>query len=139
ALSQGADWLEAAQRSAEAQACRADAATILQLLDGFWLPQQRYYRSRVLEGAVRSAKELDIAVILAAVHAGDSAPTHSVHDPRMHSTLAQLEQLFEAEYPINHARAPERGPALGRYPDDRYYSGGAYYFSTLAAAEFCYR
>jgi glucoamylase len=28
---------------------------------------------------------------------------------------------------------------MGRYADDRYYSGGAYYFSTLGAAEFCYR
>jgi glucoamylase len=28
---------------------------------------------------------------------------------------------------------------MGRYEGDTYYSGGAYYFSTLAAAEFCYR
>ena len=27
---------------------------------------------------------------------------------------------------------------MGRYPGDVYYSGGAYYFSTLGAAEFCY-
>jgi glucoamylase len=28
---------------------------------------------------------------------------------------------------------------MGRYAGDKYYSGGAYYFSTLAAAEFCFR
>ena len=28
---------------------------------------------------------------------------------------------------------------MGRYAGDAYYSGGAYYFSTLAAAEFCFR
>jgi glucoamylase len=28
---------------------------------------------------------------------------------------------------------------MGRYAGDSYYSGGAYYFSTLAAAEFCFR
>jgi glucoamylase len=28
---------------------------------------------------------------------------------------------------------------MGRYAGDIYYSGGAYYFSTLAAAEFCFR
>ena len=28
---------------------------------------------------------------------------------------------------------------MGRYAGDVYYSGGAYYFSTLGAAEFCYR
>ena len=30
------------------------------------------------------------------------------------------------------------GPAMGRYAGDVYYSGGAYYFSTLGAAELCY-
>jgi len=33
----------------------------------------------------------------------------------------------------------DRGTAMGRYAGDVYYSGGAYYFSTLAAAEFCFR
>jgi glucoamylase len=28
---------------------------------------------------------------------------------------------------------------MGRYSRDVYYSGGAYYFSTLGAAEFCFR
>ena len=28
---------------------------------------------------------------------------------------------------------------MGRYAGDRYYSGGAYYFATLAAAEFMFR
>jgi glucoamylase len=57
----------------------------------------------------------------------------------MQVTLARLEALFDAEYPINHARPAGRGPAMGRYQGDVYYSGGAYYFSTLAAAEFCFR
>jgi glucoamylase len=61
-----------------------------------------------------------------------------VRDPRMHATLARLEMLFDAEYAINRDRSG-RGPAMGRYAGDVYYSGGAYYFSTLAAAEFCFR
>jgi len=28
---------------------------------------------------------------------------------------------------------------MGRYAGDTYYSGGAYFFSTLGAAEFCFR
>jgi glucoamylase len=139
ALDQGAVWLEARGDDDEARACRSDAQEILQRLDQYWLPDQGYYRSRVLEGGARSAKELDIAVILATVHAAGGGPTHSVHDPRVQATLARLEELFGGEYPINHHRPPDRGPALGRYADDRYYSGGAYYFSTLAAAEFCFR
>jgi len=62
-----------------------------------------------------------------------------VRDPRMHATLARLETLFAAQYPINRNRAANRAPAMGRYAQDVYYSGGAYYFSTLAAAEFCFR
>jgi glucoamylase len=53
--------------------------------------------------------------------------------------LAHLENLFGDAYAINRGRPASRAPALGRYEGDRYYSGGAYYFSTLAAAEFYYR
>ena len=85
-----------------------------------------------------STKMLDIAVILAAVHAGGGDEVHSVRDPRMHATLEKLEQLFDKLYPINHDRPRLRAPALGRYEGDVYFSGGAYYFSTLGAAEYCF-
>src|SRR3546814_1496915 len=57
----------------------------------------------------------------------------------MQATLTRLENLFDTDYAINRGRPEGRGPALGRYHGDVYYSGGAYYFSTLGAAEFCYR
>jgi len=149
ALEEGGGWLEArgGQGDAhEAQLCRADAQAILRMLDGFWLAEAGHYRSRVLESGARSAKELDIAVIFAAIHGvgqnqdlRSEGRTHGVHDPRMQATLARLEALFDAEYPINRNRPASRAPAMGRYKGDVYYSGGAYYFSTLAAAEFCYR
>jgi glucoamylase len=162
ALEEGARWLESrggqggTQGGAtgdleEARLCRADSQAILKALDGYWLEDAGYYRSRVLEGGAQTSKELDIAVIFAAIHgAADAgaragvhatahAVAHSVHDPRMQSTLSRLEALFDAEYPINRKRPAGRGPALGRYKGDVYYSGGAYYFSTLAAAEFCFR
>jgi glucoamylase len=87
---------------------------------------------------VASTKMLDIAVILSAVHAGDGDATHSAGDPRMHATLAKLEQLFDRLYAINRDRPRERAPAMGRYEGDAYFSGGAYYFSTLGAAELCF-
>lgn len=146
ALEEGAAWLEtqsSAMDIADAQCCRADARAILRMLDEYWLPDAGHYRSRVLEGGVRSTKELDIAVIFAAIHGVGSGEgvggAHTVHDPRMHATLARLEELFVADYPINSTLPPGRGPAMGRYQGDVYYSGGAYYFSTLAAAEFCFR
>jgi glucoamylase len=137
ALGEGARWLESKNLSSEARACRAGAERIAAMLPDFWT-NLGYYRSRVLDGAVSSGKELDIAVILSALHASPEGG-EAADDPRMHATLERLEALFEAEYPINRNRAPHLGPALGRYAGDVYYSGGAYYFATLAAAEFCFR
>jgi GH15 family glucan-1,4-alpha-glucosidase len=139
ALEEGADWLDAEGEPREAAACRDESARLLVELDGYWLPELHYYRSRVLASGLRSRKELDISVVLAALQAGEGAARHSAGDPRMHATLERLEALFDEQYPINHGRPAERAPAMGRYAQDRYYSGGAYYFSTLGAAELCYR
>lgn len=140
ALEQGADWLQARGEQTLARAYREDAAAIGTLLDGYWLEHEGHYRSRVLgDAGARSRKDLDIAVILSAIHAGGDGDRHSVHDPRMQATLAALETLFDTAYPINRARPPQTGPAMGRYDGDVYYSGGAYFFSTLGAAEFCFR
>jgi len=139
ALEEGARWLQEQGEHGGAQIYGTEVAEIRRALDGFWLQGAGYYRSRVLASGARSAKELDIALILAAIHAGGSAGAHTVHDPRMHSTLAQLEALFDAAYPINRDRSHSMGPAMGRYAGDVYYSGGAYYFSTLGAAELCFR
>jgi glucoamylase len=139
ALQEGAAWLEGRGDSRLAHAYGTAVGAILRLLDGFWLADARHYRSRVLTSGERSTKELDIAVILAAIHAGWSAGSHSVHDPRLHATLERLETLFDSAYAINHNRPAHRGPAMGRYAGDAYFSGGAYYFATLGAAEFCFR
>jgi glucoamylase len=140
ALAAGAAWLAQRADDSEAQTTAAEAQAIRRSLDDFWLADAGYYRSRQLASGARSGKELDISVILAAIHAEEhQAGAHSVHDERMHATLAKLEALFDADYRINHERARKCGPAMGRYAGDRYYSGGAYYFSTLGAAEFCFR
>lgn len=139
ALDAGAEWLDAQGESAEARACRADAVAILDRLDGYWVPEEGFYRSRVLATGGRSAKELDISVVLAVIHADVRGPRHSVSDPRVLETLTRLDALFNAQYRINRERPSGRGPALGRYSGDVYYSGGAYYFSTLGAAELCFR
>jgi glucoamylase len=139
ALEAGADWFEQRAELQDAAACRRAAGEILDTLDGFWREDLQFYKSRILEAQAPSTKDLDISVIFAAIHAGGNSARHSVRDPRMHATLAKLEALFDAEYAINKNRGAARGPAMGRYAGDVYYSGGAYYFSTLAAAEFCFR
>jgi len=139
ALESGADWLESNGEHASARAARIAAEQTLGLLDGFWSGDGHFYRSRSAEGSVGSGKDPDIAVILAVLHAGRDGGRHSLLDPKVQATLTALEELFEAEYAINRQRPPGRGPALGRYADDRYQGGGAWFLSTLAAAEFYFR
>ncbi|MEJ0039143.1 MAG: glycoside hydrolase family 15 protein [Gammaproteobacteria bacterium] len=138
ALSEGAEWLRAGGQSTEADALQAEAQAIQRMLDGFWLESAGYYRSRVLPAGAKSTKELDIAVILSAVHTAGPGDVHTARDPRMQATLERLEALFGAMYPINHQLPKDRAPAMGRYQGDVYYSGGAYYFSTFGASEFCF-
>lgn len=133
ALEAGAGVLEPGQ----SQAALVDAHHIRTLLDEFWRPEHGFYASRLVH-AGDPAKLLDISVVFAVVHAwSGAAGAHTGGDPRIHATLDALAGLFRSEYPIN--RNCGAGPAMGRYRGDRYFSGGAYYFSTLAAAELCFR
>ncbi|KAB0678559.1 glucan 1,4-alpha-glucosidase [Aureimonas leprariae] len=139
ALELGAAWFAGLDRRKEAQACAAGASELATRLERFWDAGLGFIRSRqgVADGSDRKA--LDAANLLAVIHAGRASGPHSVLDPRVQASLAAFETLFEAEYAINRDRPAGRGPALGRYAGDTYYSGGAYYFSTLGAAEFYYR
>ncbi|WP_152047377.1 glycoside hydrolase family 15 protein [Aureimonas psammosilenae] len=139
ALGLGAAWFATLDRLDEARACEAGTRELASRLEGFWDAGLGFIRSRLGVSGGSERKLLDAAILLAVVHAGRTAGPHSVLDPRAQGTVTALETLFEAEYAINQDRPKTRGPALGRYPGDRYYSGGAYYFSTLAAAEFYYR
>lgn len=139
ALRVGSRWLDDAGETAEASALRTVSAAISETLDRFWREDAGYYRSRIALPGTASTKERDIAVILAAIRGEDGDERHSVRDPKMHATLDTLEALFDRLYAINRERPPARAPAMGRYEGDVYYSGGAYYFSTLGAAEFCFR
>lgn len=138
ALNRGAAWLEETGQSAQARPSRLAAQETLARLDGLWDDAAGFYRSRAAT-SVGPAKDLDIAVVLATLHAERTGERHSVLDPRTQATLTKLEELFEAEYAINRDRPRDRGPAMGRYADDRYYSGGAWYLATLGAAEFYFR
>ncbi len=146
ALAEGAAWLQGLGDTARAQRCREESQAVLSLLDDYWVDERvgdpdathGYYVSRMLPDDRPTPKALDIAVILSAIHSLGTEVRHGPADPRMQATLARLDTLFDAAYPINHGRAAGRGAAMGRYAGDVYYSGGAYYFSTLGAAEFCF-
>ncbi|HUL83228.1 MAG TPA: glycoside hydrolase family 15 protein [Gammaproteobacteria bacterium] len=138
ALKEGADWLRAAGEDGRAAVLRTEALASAETLNRFWVEDPGYYRSRIMAAGVSSTKTLDIAVILSAVRSGDAGGIHSAGDPRMHATLDRLEHLFDGLYAINRERPRDRGVAMGRYEGDVYYSGGAYYFATLGAAEFAF-
>ena len=139
ALMRGAEWLDETGKSDEARVSRVAAEEALARLDDFWSEPAGFYRSRTAGKSGDPRRELDSAVILAVLHAGRPNGTHSVLDPRAQATLTALEELFEAQYAINRERPAGRGPAIGRYADDHYYGGGAWYLATLAAAEFYFR
>jgi len=138
ALETGADFLTAEGDADRARACAAAASDLLTELDRHFDAQDGFYRGRLAETGPSAppVRRLDIAVVLAAIHAGRRAGTHSVVDPKMLATLFALERLFDEKYSINRARPADCAPALGRYASDSYFSGGAYYFSTLGAAQF---
>lgn len=105
-------------------------------LEEHWLPQQGVYI------AMRPAKAggrddlIDSACLLAVLDADLPGGAHSVEDERIWATFAALERLFAGEFPINRGRA---APAFGRNRADRYFGGGAWFPTTLAAASLCYR
>jgi glucoamylase len=138
ALDAGADLLRDEAAGRGAQACRAAPRRIRARLDEFWLPAAGHYAAHRATSGEESTKALDISVVFAAIHAWNgSAGAHTAGDPRLQATFERLVDLFAAEYPIN--QSGRAGPAMGRYRGDRYFSGGAYYFSTLGAAELCFR
>jgi glucoamylase len=141
ALKAGARWLAAHGDSFSQDLAQASTLAFARL-ESYWSQSLGYFRSRTLSDGRTSSKQLDIAVLLSAIHAevdSQHAAPHNAGDPRMLMTLAQLERQFDVDYAINRDRPPQRGAAMGRYRGDVYFSGGAYYFSTLGAAEFCFR
>jgi glucoamylase len=139
ALVRGVAWLEEAGDAARGHACRSAANELAPSLDTFWSASEGHYCSRTGVAGGVAEKALDISVILGVLHAGREEGTHSVLDPKAQATLAALEELFDAEYPINRKRPPKGGPAMGRYANDAYYSGNPWYLATLAAAEFYFK
>jgi glucoamylase len=140
ALASGAEWLAEMGDGTRARNCRSVAGELDASLGGYWSAADGYYRSRIgVIGSGAPSKALDISVIVGVLHAGRRAGRHSVLDPRAQATLAALEDLFDAEYALNHRRPTDRGPAIGRYAKDMYFGGNPWYLATLAAAEFYFK
>jgi len=108
-------------------------------LERHWLESEGYFIARQPASAAQPEDLLDAACVLAVWDADLPDGPHSVRDLRVQKTLTAIEKFFRQEFPINRDRPKERGPALGRYRGDRYFGGGAWYPTTLAAAGLYYR
>jgi len=86
-LREGADWLDGLGGGADRRTPTARSRNvILRILDGYWLPGRDTIDPGSLASGARSTKELDIAVILAAIHALGNGSTHTVS--RIHNMQA---------------------------------------------------
>jgi glucoamylase len=136
AMHHGRAWAQQAGDAALAENCRRAAEKLRRALDGHWSGKPGVYKAlRDKPGAAEDA--IDSCTVLATLDAALPGGRHSVADARAQATLAALEKMFGAEFPINRA-APKDAPALGRSRGDKYFGGGAWYPATLGAASFYY-
>jgi len=137
ALRHGARWAEERGEAAFAAELAARRDELADLLDRYWDESGGLLRSRLPGGEKADEKALDFSLILGVVHAGLESGPHSVADPRVRTTFLWQQAMFRDTYAINAGRAS--GIMFGRYKGDTYISGGAWYISTFAAAEYHYR
>jgi len=128
ALLHGRKWWESEIEQATAE--------LRAVLERHWSPSEGVYSAIYPQKAQERDQIIDSACLLAVLDADLPDGPHSVQDPRVWHTLKALEDLFAREFPINRGRSV---PALGRSYADRYFGGGAWYVTTLAAASLCYR
>jgi glucoamylase len=108
-------------------------------LEQHWSERHQVFMA-IRPAAADSADDLvDTAILLAVWDADLPDGPHSVRDSRVQKTQAAIESLFAREFLINRTRPLGHAPALGRSRGDRYFGGGAWYPTTLAAAGLCYR
>jgi len=110
-------------------------ARLRRLLDAHWSAEHGVYAAIAPPAGGRDDL-IDSACLLGVLDADLPDGAHSVDDPGVWATLDALDALFAREFPINRGRV---APALGRSRRDRYFGGGAWYVTTLAAAALYYR
>lgn len=134
ALVHGRAWAGAAAAEWDAAERRIRSG-----LQQHWSEQHQVYAAMRPASAGLADDLLDTATLLAVLDADLPDGPHSVQDMRVHRTQAAIERMFARELPLNRTWPRGYGPALGRSRSDRYFGGGAWYVTTLAAAAIYYR
>ncbi|TFK40812.1 glycoside hydrolase family 15 protein [Crucibulum laeve] len=117
----------------------AQADNILCFLQSYWSSTGNYITSNT--GGGRSGK--DANSVLASIHSFDAAAgcDSRTFQPCSDKALANHKayvDAFRSIYTINSGIAANKAVATGRYPEDVYYGGQAWYLTTAAAAEQLY-
>lgn len=121
------------------------ASQLFDALETHWLPDKGYYGFFVgpktyWDGTKhdKPGDNLDVGVLIGAVHANLPAGRHSVLDDRILATAVKLEDLFADIYPVNRTRAADEGLLYGRYAGDTYYGGNPWVMLTFEVASLYY-
>ncbi len=120
----------------DAGACERAERKLRAGLERHWSERHRVYAAMLPAKGKRADELIDASQLLGVLDADLPDGPHSVQDARVHMTQDAIERFFTREFPVNRGR---EAPALGRYKGDRYFGGGAWYPTTLAAASLYYR
>jgi glucoamylase len=138
ALVEGSSFAQAIDQSASVYT--DIAPQILCFLQHFWLPSAGYVDANINTDNGRSGK--DSNTILASIHAFDPALgcDTATFQPCSDRALSNLKAVVDSFrfYRINRDIRTGKAIAIGRYPEDVYYSGNPWYLTTLAVAEQLY-
>lgn len=130
ALDRAAAW--AAERGQPAGALRAAADGLVPLVG-----EARDAATGALRQSIEAPEgRLDSATVLALLHAGRDTGPFALSSAVTQATVAGLERIFAALYPINRGRPV---PAIGRWDGDVYFGGNPWFPTTLGFAELHYR
>jgi glucoamylase len=108
-------------------------------LEDHWSERDQVYMAIWPARTADAENLVDASIVLAVLDADLPEGPHNVADLRIQKTLNVIAAAFARALPINKTRSAGRAPMLGRYLGDKYFGGGAWYVTTLAAAEFHYR
>lgn len=145
ALLLGARLAERLQDPGASAWYRSQARLIEREMEKFWDPRRGYVIATVNRrgGLDYKHSELDVSVLLGALHGGMGDGFFDLSDARVQRTVDAIVNKFASLYPINERGRGIPGVAIGRYPEDRYggsdfHGGNPWVLATLAVAEAYY-
>ncbi|KAJ1926694.1 hypothetical protein IWQ60_003580 [Tieghemiomyces parasiticus] len=122
ALLVGAELADRQDDSGAAEFYRNQAALIRDRLDSYWDPELGYVvTSRNRDEGVSKSSNLDVQVVVAAIHAGLDDGIYTPESDRILATADAITRRFQYLFPVNQQQKTSGiGPAIGRYPEDVY-------------------